>query len=320
MKILLAFPRGFCAGVQRAVDIVDLALDRFSPPIYVRKEIVHNKMVVHDFKNRGVIFINQLDEAPDGSCVIFSAHGISPSVRSEAQRRKLQTIDATCPLVTKVHLEVHRYEREGYSLLLIGHREHEEVEGTMGEAPGKISLIETEEDVDQIQVPDPKKVMILTQTTLSVDDTMGIIGAIRKRYPFAKTPPKDDICYATQNRQDAVRELIKRKIDVLLVIGSKNSSNSQRLCEVARDGGAQAYLIDQPSEIDPSWLREDSTIGITAGASAPEYLVQNVISSLEKKYGAKSQEIFVRDENVIFSLPKELREDSPASEPVGHLL
>jgi 4-hydroxy-3-methylbut-2-enyl diphosphate reductase len=306
MKVLVAAPRGFCAGVRRAIDIVNLALERYSPPIYVRKEIVHNKLVVEDFKNRGVVFIDELSEAPEGSCVIFSAHGISPEVRDMASERGLKTIDATCPLVTKVHLEVHRFLREGYSLVLIGHKDHDEVVGTMGEAPGKIQLVERAEDVRDLAVPDPDKLMVLTQTTLSVDETKGLLAAIRSRFPKAATPPKDDICYATQNRQDAVRELLNHKIQLLLVVGSKNSSNSQRLCDVAREAGIAAHLIDGASEIDASWLSRIDIVGLTAGASAPEYLVQDVVQFLINKHKGTVEDVFVREENVVFSLPKEL--------------
>jgi len=306
MKLLIASPRGFCAGVQRAIDIVELALQQFGAPIFVRKEIVHNKLVVEDFKKRGVTFVDDLREVPENSCAIFSAHGISPAVRQQAADRNLKTIDATCPLVTKVHLEVHRFLREGYSLVLIGHKDHEEVEGTMGEAPGKITLVETIDDIVKLQFPIPNKIMILTQTTLSVDETRDIISALKARFPRAITPPKDDICYATQNRQDAVRHLLSRGIQVLLVVGSKNSSNSRRLCEVARDGGARAFLIDQAGEIEPVWFKDVSTVGLTAGASAPEYLVKNVVKLLRDEYGATPEEVLVREENVVFSLPKEL--------------
>lgn len=306
MKILTVSPRGFCAGVRRAIEIVDLALERFGPPIYVRKEIVHNQAVVENFKSRGVKFIEEVSEAPAGSCVIFSAHGIAPSVRDEAKERKVQTIDATCPLVTKVHLEVHRFLREGYSLLLIGHRDHDEVVGTMGEAPGKITLVEGPADVANLNLPDTKKIMVLTQTTLSIDETKLTLDAIRARFPHAKTPPKDDICYATQNRQDAVRELLTKDIQLLLVVGSKNSSNSQRLCEVARERGVNAYLIDDAKELQPEWFNNVSLVGLTAGASAPEYLVQNVLHRLRKDYDAATEDVFVREENVVFSLPKEL--------------
>ncbi len=312
MKILTVSPRGFCAGVRRAIEIVDMALQKFPAPIYVRKEIVHNKAVVEDFKKRGVIFIDEVEEAPAGSCVIFSAHGIAPAVRDMAQERKLRTIDATCPLVTKVHLEVHRFLRDGYTLLLIGHKDHDEVVGTMGEAPGKIQLVEKPEDVASLNVPNPDRVMVLTQTTLSIDETKGILAAIRNRFPKASTPPKDDICYATQNRQDAVRELLNHKIQLLLVVGSKNSSNSQRLCDVARDAGVASYLIDQASEINPAWMEGVEKVGLTAGASAPEYLVQEVVSYLSKNFNGQVEDVFVREENVVFSLPKEVLSPTPA--------
>lgn len=306
MKVLTVSPRGFCAGVRRAIEIVDLALDRFGPPIYVRKEIVHNQAVVENFKSRGVVFIDEMHEAPEGSCVVFSAHGIAPSVREEARARRVRTIDATCPLVTKVHLEVHRFLREGFSLILIGHRDHDEVVGTMGEAPGKITLVERPEDVANLNFPNPNKVMVLTQTTLSVDETKATLEAIRARFPKAQTPPKDDICYATQNRQDAVRELLRQGIQCLLVVGSQNSSNSQRLCEVARERGVKAYLIDDADEMEASWFEGVSVVGLTAGASAPEYLVQNVVKKLAQDYNAQTEDVFVREENVVFSLPKEL--------------
>jgi 4-hydroxy-3-methylbut-2-enyl diphosphate reductase len=314
MKVLLVSPRGFCAGVRRAIDIVDLALDRFKSPIYVRKEIVHNKRVVEDFQKRGVVFIDEVTEAPPGSCVIFSAHGIAPTVREDADKRNLKTIDATCPLVTKVHLEVHRFLRDGYSLILIGHKDHDEVVGTMGEAPGKIALIENVEQVATVKLPDPNKIMVLTQTTLSVDETREILQAIKDRFPHAKTPPKDDICYATQNRQDAVRDLLKKGMDLLLVVGSKNSSNSQRLCEVAKDGGARSYLIDHAGEIKPEWIKDASIVGVTAGASAPEFLVQEVVDLLCEKYAGQAEDVLVREENVVFSLPREL--SAPSSTPV----
>jgi 4-hydroxy-3-methylbut-2-enyl diphosphate reductase len=311
MKVLLASPRGFCAGVRRAIDIVELALKKYSAPIYVRKEIVHNKAVVEDFKRRGVIFVDDVSQVPPGKSLIFSAHGISPEVRNNAKDRNLITIDATCPLVTKVHFEVHRFLREGYSLVLVGHKSHEEVEGTMGEAPGKIKLIETIADVAHLEVENPDKIMILTQTTLSVDETKGILTAIRQRFPTAATPPKDDICYATQNRQDAVRDLLSKNIDLLLVVGSKNSSNSQRLCDVAQESGVEAHLIDQASEIQALWLKEKQSVGVTAGASAPEYLVQQVLDFLTSKFNATIEDVFVREENVVFSLPKELAISSP---------
>jgi 4-hydroxy-3-methylbut-2-enyl diphosphate reductase len=313
MKVLLVSPRGFCAGVRRAIDIVDQALERFKAPIYVRKEIVHNKLVVEDFRKRGVIFIDEVEEAPEGATVVFSAHGIAPLVRKDAKVRRLRTIDATCPLVTKVHLEVHRFIREGYKLILIGHKDHDEVVGTMGEAPGEITLVENVAQAQTVPLPLSEKIMVLTQTTLSVDETKEIMQALRKRFPQATTPPKEDICYATQNRQDAVRELLKHNMDLLLVVGSKNSSNSRRLCEVARDGGAKSYLIDQAEEIDSRWFNEVSVVGVTAGASAPEHLVQEVVKLLCEKFGGEAEEIFVRDENVVFSLPKELTSPIPAS-------
>ncbi|MGQ0643909.1 MAG: 4-hydroxy-3-methylbut-2-enyl diphosphate reductase [Elusimicrobiota bacterium] len=306
MKVLLANPRGFCAGVVRAVDIVNIALEKFPAPVYVRKEIVHNRSVVEDFKSRGVIFVDSLDEVPEGRVAVFSAHGVSPEVRRKAKARRLKVIDATCPLVTKVHLEVHRFLREGYSLLLIGHEEHDEVVGTMGEAPGKMRLVETVADVESIQVPDPNRVMILTQTTLSLDETREIMAAIRRKFPEAKTPPKDDICYATQNRQDAVKDLVGRGVQVLLVVGSKNSSNSQRLVDVASERGARAYLFDKASEIQPEWLAGAQSVGVTAGASAPEHLVEDVLSLLKSRYQGEVEEVVVHREDVHFSLPKEL--------------
>lgn len=315
VKVLLANPRGFCAGVVRAIDIVNIALERFSAPIYVRKEIVHNKAVVDDFKSRGVVFIDSLDQAPEGSLAIFSAHGVSPEVREKAERRGLRVIDATCPLVTKVHLEVHRFLRENYSLLLIGHKEHDEVVGTMGEAPGKIQLVERPSDVDSLEVPNPDRVMVLKQTTLSLDETRDILIAIRKKFPSAKTPPKDDICYATQNRQDAVKELVRRGIQVLLVVGSKNSSNSQRLVDVATQSGSNAYLIDNAGEIRKEWLAGADLVAVTAGASAPEHLVNDVLNFLSKEFGATVEEVQVREENVHFSLPKELSAGTVASRP-----
>lgn len=313
MKILLASPRGFCAGVVRAIDIVSIALERFSAPIYVRKEIVHNKHVVEDFKARGVVFIESLQEAPAGGVAVFSAHGVSPEVREEARSRGLRVIDATCPLVTKVHFEVHRFLKEGYSLLLIGHEDHDEVVGTMGEAPGKIQLVQRPADAEGLKVPDPERVMVLTQTTLSLDETREILAAIRRKFPKAQTPPKDDICYATQNRQDAVKELMRRGVQVLLVVGSKNSSNSQRLVDVAAQGGSRGYLIDRSLEIDPAWLEGAGIVGVTAGASAPEHLVQGVVDFLKTNFNATVEEVLVREENVHFSLPKELSSPAPAS-------
>ena len=311
MKILLANPRGFCAGVVRAINIVEIALRRFPPPIYVRKEIVHNKIVVEGFQKRGVVFINSLDEAPEGSLVVFSAHGVSPEVRQRARARRLRVIDATCPLVTKVHLEVHSFLKKGYTFLLIGHRDHDEVDGTLGEAPDKIFLVETPEDVARAPVPDPDHLMVLTQTTLSVDDTRGILAAVKRRFPNAAAPAKDDICYATQNRQDAVKELARRGAEVFLVVGSKNSSNSQRLVDVAVSQGARGHLVDRAAEIDPAWLAGVRVVGVTAGASAPEHLVREVIEVLTTRHRGVLEEVTVRAENVHFALPKELQDDAP---------
>lgn len=305
MKVTLVRPRGFCAGVVRAIDIVEIALKKFPPPIYVRKEIVHNRAVVENFKKQGVIFIDSLQEAPEGSLVIFSAHGVSPAVREEARQRKVHVIDATCPLVTKVHLEVHKYVRDGYSIILIGHKEHDEVVGTTGEAPDKIQVVGSVEEVAHLQVPDPKKVVCLTQTTLSVDETRDIAAAIKKRFPEMAAPTKDDICYATQNRQDAVKELMKRGMDLLLVVGSRNSSNSIRLCEVARANGIASYLIDNASEIQGEWLNNVERVGLTAGASAPDYLVEEVVNYLKSR-GATIEELEVVKEEVSFALPREL--------------
>lgn len=312
MNVFLARPRGFCAGVVRAIDIVDIALKRFSAPVYVRKEIVHNRSVVDDFKARGVVFIDDLDDAPERSVVVFSAHGVSPEVRQRAAARGLRVIDATCPLVTKVHLEVHRFLREGFQLVLIGHRSHDEVDGTLGEAPGKIELVQSVEDVHRLTIPVDARVMILTQTTLSLDETRDVISAIKTRFPKARTPPKDDICYATQNRQDAVKDLLGRGIKLLLVVGSKNSSNSQRLVDVARHAGCTAYLIDHAGEIERHWLDGVDAVGVTAGASAPEHLVQGVIAFL-KVMGGQVEEVWVRTEDTHFSLPKELTDPAPVS-------
>jgi len=305
MKVILVRPRGFCAGVVRAIDIVDIALKKFPHPIYVRKEIVHNRAVVENFKRQGVIFIDNLQEAPPDSLVIFSAHGVSPAVRQEAIDRNVHVIDATCPLVTKVHLEVHKYVRDGYTIMLIGHKEHDEVIGTTGEAPEKITVVGTVEEAATVKVPDPNKVVCLTQTTLSVDETKDIAAAIKKRFPNLVSPTKDDICYATQNRQDAVKELIKAGIDLLLVVGSRNSSNSIRLCEVARAQGVESHLIDNASEIQPQWLAKVRNVGLTAGASAPDYLVEDVVKYLKVR-GAVVEELEVIKEDVSFALPREL--------------
>ncbi len=307
MKILLANPRGFCAGVDRAVDIVERALSSFGPPIYVRHEVVHNRFVVNGLKEKGAVFVDELDEVPDGATVIFSAHGVSIAVREAARQRGLKVFDATCPLVTKVHMEVVRHRRKGNEVVLIGHAGHPEVEGTLGQVKEGVFLIETPEDVDTLTVSDPERLTYVTQTTLSVDDTARVVTALKNRFPKIVGPNKSDICYATQNRQDAVKSLAQQ-CDVMLVVGSPNSSNSNRLREVAEGEGIPAYMIDGPEDIDKVWLQAAEVIGVTAGASAPEVLVRQVINRL-KQWGAEGpDEIQGREENVIFALPKELRE------------
>ncbi|MCD8523296.1 MAG: 4-hydroxy-3-methylbut-2-enyl diphosphate reductase [Saccharospirillaceae bacterium] len=310
MQIKLANPRGFCAGVDRAIDIVNRALDLFEPPIYVRHEVVHNKFVVNGLRERGAIFVDELDEVPDNSIVIFSAHGVSQAVRKTAEDRGLRVFDATCPLVTKVHLEVSRYSADGSECILIGHKGHPEVEGTMGQYDysqgGHIYLVEDEEDVAALEVNNPDTLSYVTQTTLSMDDTARVIDALRAKFPNIQGPRKDDICYATQNRQDAVKNLAA-DCDLLLVVGSPNSSNSNRLRELGERMGARAYLIDNAAEIEPQWLDNVKTIGITAGASAPEVLVREVVNKLVDLGGEAPQEMQGRPENVVFSLPKELR-------------
>lgn len=305
MKLLLARPRGFCAGVVRAIDTVELAIQHYGTPLYVRKEIVHNQSVVEKFRSKGVIFVDSLEEVPSDQVVIFSAHGVSPQVRFDAKKRNLKIIDATCPLVTKVHSEVHKYRKMGFSILLVGHEDHDEVEGTLGEAPEVIQLVQDVADVARVEVKDPEKVVVLTQTTLSVDEAREMIEALRKKFPKLTTPPKDDICYATQNRQDAVKSMVKQGIDLLLVVGSKNSSNSARLAELGKTFGIDGYLFDRADQIETSWLEGKKMIGLTAGASAPEYLVQEVIQKLENM-GAQAQEVNYIEEDVSFSLPIEL--------------
>ena len=310
MQVTLANPRGFCAGVDRAIDIVNRALEVFGSPVYVRHEVVHNKTVVDDLKSRGAIFVDELDEVPDDTIVIFSAHGVSRAVQNEAKRRKLKVFDATCPLVTKVHMEVIKFSREGRECILIGHAGHPEVEGTMGQFDtsrgGVMKLVEDEDDAWTVDIADPKTASFVTQTTLSMDDTARIIDILRQRFPDIQGPRKDDICYATQNRQDAVKRLAFDN-DLVLVVGSPNSSNSNRLKELAERLGAQSYLIDGPEQIDPRWVDEASAIAVTAGASAPENVVQAVCDRL-RELGADhiGQEIGV-DESVQFSLPKELK-------------
>ena len=310
MEVLLANPRGFCAGVDRAIDIVNRALEVFGAPIYVRHEVVHNKFVVEDLRSRGALFVDELDEVPDDSIVIFSAHGVSQAVRSEASRRSLKVFDATCPLVTKVHIEVARYSAEGRECILIGHRGHPEVEGTMGQydttAGGDIYLVENEERVASLVVRNSARLSYVTQTTLSMDDTARVIEALRQRFPKIQGPRKDDICYATQNRQDAVKQLAAQ-CDLVLVVGSPNSSNSNRLRELAERMGAAAYLLDGAGDIDPQWLQGKSRIGVTAGASAPEVLVREVLEGLRALGAGEPVEVDGRPENVTFSLPRELR-------------
>jgi 4-hydroxy-3-methylbut-2-enyl diphosphate reductase len=310
MEVRLANPRGFCAGVDRAIDIVNRALEVFGSPIYVRHEVVHNKFVVEDLRARGALFVDELDEVPDGHIVIFSAHGVPAAVRREADRRGLKVFDATCPLVTKVHIEVARYSAQGRECVLIGHRGHPEVEGTMGQydsrAGGDIYLVEDEQQVASLAVRNPDKLSYVTQTTLSMDDTARVIDALRLRFPGIQGPRKDDICYATQNRQDAVKQLAV-DCDLLLVVGSPNSSNSNRLRELAERMGAEAHLLDGADDIDPRWLEGKSRIGVTAGASAPEVLVREVLEGLRALGASAPIEVAGRAENVTFSLPRELR-------------
>lgn len=311
MDVILANPRGFCAGVDRAIEIVKRAIETLGAPIYVRHEVVHNRFVVDDLKARGAVFVEELDEVPDNATVIFSAHGVSRAVREEADRRGLKVFDATCPLVTKVHLEVSRHCRAGRDVVLIGHAGHPEVEGTMGqwsreEASGRIYLVEDIEDIATLQVEQPENLAYTTQTTLSVDDTRGIIEALKARFPAVQGPRHDDICYATQNRQDAVRELAGR-CDLVLVVGSPNSSNSNRLAELARREGVESYLIDGAHEIDPAWVAGKRHIGLTAGASAPQVLVDGVIARLRELGVQGVSELDGEPEDMVFALPKELR-------------
>lgn len=305
-RLLLLRPRGFCAGVVRAIEVVRLAIQQIGGPIYVHKEIVHNRHVVNDLAEQGAIFVESLEEVPSGALVIFSAHGVSPQVRQKARERKLQIIDATCPLVSKVHLEVIRYARQNYTIVLIGHRDHDEVVGTIGEAPSSIRLISEAGEVDGLEVPHPERLVYLTQTTLSVDDTQEIISRLRARFPKIIGPATQDICYATQNRQTAVRN-VGRLAEAVLVVGAKNSSNSNRLVEVAQRGGTAAYLIAEARDILPEWVNGLRTVAVTAGASAPEVLVQQVVSRLKDLGFNRVQEVDLIEENVSFVLPPELR-------------
>ena len=311
-RILLAAPRGFCAGVVRAIEIVDLALDCFDGPVYVRREIVHNSHVVRNFEARGVRFVQELNEVPDGATAVFSAHGVSPQVRAAAAARRLRVIDATCPLVTKVHLEAIRFARMGYEILLVGHAGHEEVEGTMGEAASQIRLVSSVADAESVAVKDPERVSLITQTTLSMEDTRPIVEALKRRFPKIHVPAKDDICYATQNRQVAVRALARRA-SLILVVGSRNSSNSNRLVEEAALAGARAHLVDDVSEIDPAWFDGVETVGITSGASAPEFLVDEIVGMLRGRGAAEVEEVLTVEEDVHFPLPPEVAGQRPSA-------
>ena len=308
MEIILANPRGFCAGVERAIAIVERAIEKFGAPIYVRHEVVHNKFVCDDLRAKGAVFVDELADVPAGGTVIFSAHGVSKAVREEADQRGLRVFDATCPLVTKVHNQVARMHREGLEIVMIGHKGHPEVEGTMGQNTGSMYLVETVDDVSQLDVADPAKLAYVTQTTLSVDDAEKIVAALKARFPDIVGPKKDDICYATQNRQDAVKALAA-EADVVFVVGSKSSSNSNRLREVAENAGIKSFLIDGPELIDPSWIANAASVGVTAGASAPEILVEQVIKRLRELGATSINHLEGVEENVLFPLPKSLSED-----------
>jgi 4-hydroxy-3-methylbut-2-enyl diphosphate reductase len=323
VKILLANPRGFCAGVDRAIDIVERALELFGAPIYVRHEVVHNRFVVDRLRSLGAVFVDELDAVPDGATVIFSAHGVSKAVQAEARARGLRVFDATCPLVTKVHMEVSRYAREGLDVILIGHEGHPEVEGTMGQFDeangGRIMLVEDASDVEQLDVRDAARVGVVTQTTLSVDDTADVLEALKRRFPTLATPRKEDICYATQNRQDAVKKLVAA-CDVVVVVGSVTSSNSNRLREIAQKAGIPGYLVDGPEDLRPEWFAGKRAVGVTAGASAPELLVRRVVERLREWGGAGAEEVLGREEDIVFALPRELRSSATAAkqdEPAG---
>ena len=304
-KIILLTPRGFCAGVVRAIDVVKIALDLYGAPIYVRKEIVHNRHVVEELRGAGAIFVEELEEVPSGARVIFSAHGVSPAVRAQARERNLQVIDATCPLVTKVHLEAVQFSKKGYTIVLIGHKDHDEVIGTLGEAPESTILVSSEEDVDRLQVKDPERVSYITQTTLSLEETKDIVARLKERFPKIQGPKAQDICYATENRQLAVKAVVPL-CQVLLVVGSQNSSNSRRLVEVCEKMGVPAYLIDDLSEVKTEWLDEIETVAVTAGASAPENLVEELIASLQQRGFDQLEEMEIKEEDVRFNLPVEL--------------
>ncbi len=313
-KVLLLKPRGFCAGVVRAIDIVRIALETFGAPIYVRKEIVHNGFVVNELAEKGAIFVEDIDQVPEGSRVIYSAHGVSPAVRQQSKDRKLRVIDATCPLVTKVHVEAVKFAKMGYSLVLIGHRDHDEIEGTLGEAPDVTTIVSTAEEVDALDLPDPNRVAYLTQTTLSLDEARSTIDALKRKYPNIAGPHSQDICYATENRQLAVKN-VTHSADLVLVVGSNNSSNSNRLVEVSRNLGTKGYLIENSRAIDPAWLEGVTNVAITAGASAPEVLVEDVITFLRTKGFGRVEEVEVMPENVRFGLPPEIVQAIQAAPP-----
>ncbi len=315
-RVLLASPRGYCAGVERAVETVERALELYGPPVYVRKQIVHNLHVVRELEGRGAIFVDSEEDVPEGRTVVFSAHGVAPAVHASAERRQLKTIDATCPLVTKVHVQARRYAADGYTVILIGHAGHEEVVGTMGEAPDSIVLVESVEDAERLELPEVERIAYTTQTTLSVDETAEIISVLRRRFPAIRAPKKEDICYATSNRQWAVKEMLG-EVDLLLVIGSRNSSNSNRLVDVARAAGVRSHLIDDESEIDAAWLDGVETVGVTSGASAPENLVERVCDWFRAR-GVDSIEPYrLVDEDVEFRLPIELRRELALAEAQG---
>jgi 4-hydroxy-3-methylbut-2-enyl diphosphate reductase len=304
--VLLAAPRGYCAGVERAVDAVERALEQHGGPVYVRKQIVHNLHVVRDLERKGAVFVEELDEVPEASVVVLSAHGSAPTVHADAATRHLDLIDATCPLVTKVHLEAQRFAADDRTIILIGHAGHEEVEGTSGQAPDRTILVGSIEEAERVQVPDPGRLSYLTQTTLSVDETNQVVEILRSRFPEIQGPPREDICYATQNRQDAVKE-VARRADVVLVIGSKNSSNSNRLAEVSRERGAAAYLVDDETEVDPAWLDGAEVVGLTSGASAPEWLVERMLAWLAERGFDRVEQALITEERVRFALPASVR-------------
>jgi 4-hydroxy-3-methylbut-2-enyl diphosphate reductase len=306
-EVVLAAPRASCAGVERAIEVVERVLARYGPPVYLRKQIVHNRHVVEDLERRGAVCVEELDEVPDGATVVFSAHGVSPQVRADAQRRNLNVVDATCPLVSKVHAEARRFAGEGYTIVLVGHEGHEEVEGTTGEVFGQIRVIARAEEVDALDVPDPGRIAYLTQTTLAVDETRTVVAALRERFPGIAGPRSDDICYATQNRQDAVKELAL-SCDLVIVVGSRNSSNSNRLVEVVERSGCRARLVDDETQIDPAWLADARRVGVSAGASSPERLVQRVVDALAVLGPMRVRELAVTDETIHFSLPPQVRD------------